>query len=74
VTGIDGEIREGERLKLHVPGTSRTFTPRVSGVAADWSMTWSDGIAGIFKGVRTFELTPRKILRPTSSWTSTSRA
>jgi hypothetical protein len=59
VTGIDGEIREGERLRLHVPGTSRTFTPKVSAVVAERGMTWSDGIAGIFKGVRTFELTPR---------------
>jgi uncharacterized protein YndB with AHSA1/START domain len=32
VTGIDGQIREGERLRLSVPGTDRTFTPRVSGV------------------------------------------
>lgn len=59
VTGIDGEIREGERLRLHVPGTSRTFTPKVSAVVPERSMTWSDGIAGIFKGVRTFELKPR---------------
>ena len=59
VTRIDGEIREGERLRLHVPGTSRTFTPKVSGVAPRRAMTWSDGIAGIFKGVRTFELKPR---------------
>jgi hypothetical protein len=59
VTGIDGEIREGQRLKVHVPGTSRTFTPTVSGVAAERGMIWSDGIAGIFKGVRTFELEAR---------------
>jgi hypothetical protein len=59
VTGIEGEIREGERLRLHVPGTSRTFTPTVSGVVAERAMTWSDGIAGIFKGVRSFELGPR---------------
>ena len=58
VTGIEGEIREGERLRLHVPGTSRTFTPKVSGVVAERAMTWSDGVAGIFKGVRTFELVP----------------
>jgi hypothetical protein len=59
VTGIDGEIREGQRLKLHVPGTRRTFTPTVSGVVAERGMIWSDGIAGIFKGVRTFELKAR---------------
>jgi len=60
VTGIEGEIREGERLRLHAPGTKRTFTPKVSGVVAERRMTWSDGIAGLFKGVRTFELRPRE--------------
>ena len=59
VIGIDGEIREGQRLRLRVPGTSRTFTPKVSGVLPLRAMTWSDGVAGIFKGVRTFALTPR---------------
>src|SRR6185295_5067655 len=58
VRGIEGQIREGERLRLHVPGTSRTFTPKVSGVVAARRMTWSDGFNPIFKGVRTFELNP----------------
>ena len=30
VTQIEGQIREGERLRIRVPGTDRTFTPRVS--------------------------------------------
>jgi len=30
VASIDGEIREGERLRLHVPGTNRVFT-RIQG-------------------------------------------
>ena len=59
VSRIEGRIREGERLRLHVPGTDRTFTPRVSGLVARESMTWTGGIAPIFKGVRTFALTPR---------------
>ena len=59
VTGIDGEIGEGERLRLHVPGTDRTFTPRVSGVVPRQRMTWTGGFAPVFKGVRTFVLTPR---------------
>ncbi|MFI5372621.1 MAG: hypothetical protein ACHQ52_13780, partial [Candidatus Eisenbacteria bacterium] len=32
VRGIEGRISEGERLLIRVPGTDRTFTPRVSGV------------------------------------------
>jgi hypothetical protein len=59
VTGIEGQIREGERLELHVPGTNRTFTPRVSGIAPGRRMVWSDGIVPIFRGVRTFVLEPR---------------
>ena len=58
VTRVEGQIREGERLRLHVPGTDRTFTPRVSGVVADARMTWTGGFAPMFRGVRTFELKP----------------
>jgi hypothetical protein len=58
VARIDGEIREGERLRLHVPGTSRTFTPKVSGIVPARRMTWSDGFGPVFKGIRTFELRP----------------
>ena len=59
VTRVEGQIREGERLRLHVPGTDRTFTPRVSGVVPDTRMTWTGGFSPVFKGVRTFELRPR---------------
>ena len=59
VTGIEGQIREGERLRLHVPGTTRTFTPKVSDVVPNERMTWSDGVAPLFRGVRTFSLRPR---------------
>jgi hypothetical protein len=59
VTGIQGQIREGERLVLHVPGTDRTFTPRVSDVVQRERMTWTGGFSPIFKGVRTFALKPR---------------
>ena len=58
ISGIEGQIREGERLRLHVPGTDRTFTPRVSSVVPNEGMTWTGGFAPLFKGVRTFALTP----------------
>lgn len=58
VSGIEGQIRDGERLRLHVPGTDRTFTPRVSGVVPNERMSWIGGFAPIFKGVRTFTLSP----------------
>ena len=58
VSRIEGRIEEGERIRLHVPGTDRTFAPRVSGVVARERMTWTGGFAPVFKGVRTFVLTP----------------
>jgi hypothetical protein len=59
VTAIEGQIREGEKLRLHVPGTDRTFNPKVSGVVTCQRMTWTGGFAPLFKGVRTFELKVR---------------
>jgi hypothetical protein len=59
VSRIEGRIAEGERLTVHVPGTDRTFIPRVSGVMAHERMTWGGGRAPFFRGVRTFVLTPR---------------
>ncbi len=59
VSGIEGEIAEGHTLKLTVPSApGRTFKPKVSSVEVGRSMIWSDGMAPMFKGVRTFTLTP----------------
>ena len=60
VTGIEGEIREGQRLRVHVPGTSRAFAPKVSGVVANQRMIWTGGFSPMFQGVRIFELRPVK--------------
>jgi hypothetical protein len=59
VSRVEGQIREGARLTLHVPGTTRTFTPTVSGFVPNERMTWTGGFAPMFKGVRTFELRPQ---------------
>ncbi|MGN6391932.1 MAG: SRPBCC family protein [Gemmatimonadales bacterium] len=58
ITRIEGRIQSGERLRLHVPGTTRAFTPTVSDVMPDERMTWAGGVAPLFRGVRTFRLTP----------------
>lgn len=58
VTSIQGEIREGERLRMLVPGTDRAFTPKVSGVVPNRQMIWADGFGLLFRGVRSFELSP----------------
>jgi hypothetical protein len=54
VARIEGQIVDGAKIKIHVPGTARTFTPKVSGLAPPHRMVWSDGAEAIFKGVRTF--------------------
>ena len=59
VSSIEGQIRDGERLRLRAPGTDRTFTPTVSGVVPNERMTWTGGFAPLFKGVRTFALQQR---------------
>jgi hypothetical protein len=58
VASIEGQIREGQQLRLRVPGTDRTFTPKVSGVIPGQRMTWTGGFGPLFKGVRTFALRP----------------
>ena len=59
VTSIEGQIAEGQTLKLKVPtAPERVFKPKVSKVEVGRTMTWSDGMAPMFKGVRTFTLTP----------------
>jgi hypothetical protein len=59
VTSIEGQIAEGQTLTLKVPtAPTRVFKPKVSNVQPGRSMVWSDGMAPMFKGVRTFTLTP----------------
>jgi hypothetical protein len=59
VTSIEGTIALGEKLTLRVPISDRTFSPKVTELAAGKRMVWSDGMAPMFKGERTFTLTPR---------------
>jgi hypothetical protein len=57
VTSIKGKIALGEKLELKVPlDPKRTFTPKVSAFEPALKMEWSDGMAPMFKGVRTFTL------------------
>jgi hypothetical protein len=59
VASIEGEIREGAKLRMRVPDTDRILTPRISGVVRNERMSWTGGFSPVFKGVRTFELRPR---------------
>jgi hypothetical protein len=62
VTKVDGRIAPGERVRVHVtinPG--RAFPVTVSQFEPPTHMVWSGGMPlGLFKGVRTFTLTPRR--------------
>lgn len=60
VLSVDGRIAPGETIKV-VSGANpgRTFPVKVTDFNANRSMTWSGGMPlGLFKGVRTFSLTP----------------
>lgn len=60
VTSLKGPIRRGQKLALTVPiAPGRTFTPRVTKLEPNVSMEWSDGMAPMFKGIRTFTLSPK---------------
>jgi hypothetical protein len=60
VTSIDGDIALGQRLAIEVPlAPGRTFKPKVTKLTANVEMEWSDGFAPMFRGVRTFKLTPK---------------
>jgi hypothetical protein len=57
VIALGGKIAEGEKLSIRsTAAPDRTFTPRVTKLAKDQEMVWSDGFAPMFRGVRTFTL------------------
>lgn len=61
VVSLGGRIAEGERIAMvSVIAPTRTFALQVSGVEPGRRMQWSGGLPlGLFRGVRTFTLTPR---------------
>lgn len=61
VTSLKGQIATGQKLELKVPlDPKRTFRPKVTRLERNRLMEWSDGMAPMFRGVRTFTLTPKK--------------
>lgn len=60
VTSIGGTIAAGQKLELKVPAApGRTFTPKVTAFEPGKRMVWADGMAPMFRGVRTFSLSPQ---------------
>lgn len=61
VVSVSGDIRAGEKISLvSIVDPKRTFKLTVAEVDPPRKMVWSDGMPlGLFKGVRTYTLTPR---------------
>jgi hypothetical protein len=56
---IEGSIAPGQKFKAFPKGQSRAFPVKVAGFDPPRSMVWTGGMPlGLFKGVRTFTLTP----------------
>ena len=61
VTSIGGEIALGQKLAIRVPAAPKqVFKPKVTKLEANRAMEWSDGTAPMFRGVRTYTLTPKE--------------
>jgi hypothetical protein len=61
VKTLRGPIQLGTKLAIEVPiAPGRVFKPKVTELVEGARMVWSDGAAPMFRGVRTFTLTPRE--------------
>ena len=59
-TGVDGKIAVGEKLTIHTKLSDRAFPANVAVMEAPTLMVWSWAMPlGMFKGERTFRLTPK---------------
>ena len=60
VQSIVGNIAPGEKIKLRATiAPERVFNLTVSEFVPEKMMVWRDGMAPMFKGVRTYTLTPK---------------
>jgi hypothetical protein len=60
VKSIEGQIALGETIKLRATiAPERIFNLKVRELIPEQRMVWTDGRAPIFKGVRTYTLTPQ---------------
>ncbi|MEL6678754.1 MAG: SRPBCC domain-containing protein [Pseudomonadota bacterium] len=60
IVSLTGEIRAGARIRLvSEADPKRSFSIRIDEASAPTRMVWSSGLPfGLFRGVRTFTLTP----------------
>lgn len=58
---IDGSIGPGEKVVLHTNISKQAFKVKVVEFDVNRRMAWKSGMPlGLFKGVRTFEITPKE--------------
>jgi hypothetical protein len=62
LSALEGRVAPGEKLKLHAEANpGRAFAVKVTEFDPERAMTWTGGMPlGLFKGVRTFRLTPEE--------------
>lgn len=59
MNSIEGSIGLNEKLVLHTTLSKRSFNVSVAELVPNTRMVWKSGMPlGLFKGLRTFELTP----------------
>ncbi len=59
VTKVEGRAALGEKITVHTKFSERAFPVTVSEFVPEKRMVWSSGMPlGLFKGARTFTLTP----------------
>jgi len=59
VTKVEGQAGLGQKITVHTKFSERTFPVTVSEFVPNSRMVWSSGMPlGLFKGARTFTLTP----------------
>ena len=60
VISVEGRIALGEKIALKsISDSKRTFNLKISEFNPPTKLVWGDGAAPMFKGVRTYTLTPK---------------
>ncbi|HKX05676.1 MAG TPA: SRPBCC domain-containing protein [Methylomirabilota bacterium] len=60
LTSIEGNVELGGTVKMQVPeAPGRVFAIKVSELTPNREMVWTQGMRGVFLGVRTYRLTPK---------------
>ena len=60
-TKVEGDVRIGQKVTIHTKLSSRAFPVTVSELQENSKMVWTGGMPlGLFKGVRTFQLSERE--------------